>query len=86
MVDADGRELRLVAGGSTTEIARTGLAVGQAYLALERFDEAEQHLKLAQQESAFRAQATRSLEAVQQGRRGAGLLRAPAATPPAPPK
>lgn len=86
MVDADGRELRLVSGGSTTEIARTGLVVGQAYLALGRFDEAEQHLKLAQEESAFRAQATRALEAVQRGRRGAGLLRAPADTPPAPPK
>jgi lipopolysaccharide biosynthesis regulator YciM len=60
--------------------------MGQANLALGRFDEAEQQFRLAQEESAFRAQATRGLQVVQQERRGAGLLRAPPATPPAPPK
>jgi tetratricopeptide (TPR) repeat protein len=86
MVATDGRELRLISGGNTTENAKTSLAVGQAYLALGRFDEAEQQLKLAQEESAFRAPAERALVALQKARRGARLLRAPAATPPAPPK
>jgi hypothetical protein len=70
LVDEDGRELRLVSGGTATEVARIGLVTGQAYLALGRFDTAEQQFKLAREEASFRAQAERALEAVQKGRRG----------------
>ncbi len=73
MVAEDGRELRLVSGGSATEVARTGLAVGQAYLALGQFDAAEQQLKLAREEKAFQAPAERALAALAKARRGAGL-------------
>ena len=86
MVDADGRELRLLSGGSTTEIARAGLAVGQAYVALGLFDAAELQLKLAREEKVFQVQAERALVALQKARRGAGRQPIPAATPPAPPK
>ena len=86
MVDADGRELRLLSGGSTTEIARAGLAVGQAYVALGLFDAAELQLKLAREEKVFQVQAERALVALQKARRGAGRQPMPAATPPAPPK
>jgi hypothetical protein len=85
-VDADGRELRLLSGGSTTEIARAGLAVGQAYVALGLFDAAELQLKLAREEKVFQVQAERALVALQKARRGAGRQPMPAATPPAPPK
>ena len=77
LVDEDGRELRLVSGGTSTEVARIGLVTGQAYLALGRFDTAEQQLKLAREESTFRVQAERALEAVQKGRRGSTTRPAP---------
>jgi tetratricopeptide (TPR) repeat protein len=70
LVDEDGRELRLVSGGTAGDFARIGLVTGQAYLALGRFDTAEQQFKLAREETSFRAQAERALEAVQKGRRG----------------
>ena len=70
LVDEDGRELRLVSGGTAGDFARIGLVTGQAYLALGRFDTAEQQFKLAREETSFRAQADRALEAVQKGRRG----------------
>ena len=73
MVAEDGRELRLVSGGSATEVARAGLAVGQAYVALGQFDAAEQQLKLAREEKVFQVQAERSLALLQKVRRGAGL-------------
>ena len=71
-VAEDGRELRLVSGGSATEVAGTGLVVGQAYLALGQFDAAEQQLKLAREEKAFQVQAERALAALAKARRGAG--------------
>ena len=73
MVAEDGRELRLVSGGSATEVARAGLAVGQAYVALGQFDAAEPQLKLAREEKAFQAPAERALAALAKARRGAGL-------------
>ncbi len=69
LVDEDGRELRLVSGGTAAEVARIGLVTGQAYLALGRFDTAELQFKLAREETSFRVQAERALEAVQKGRR-----------------
>ena len=73
MVAEDGRELRLVSGGSATEVARSGLLVGQAYLALGQFDAAEPQLKLAREEKVFQAPAERALATLQKARRGAGL-------------
>lgn len=86
LVDEDGRELRLVSGGTSTEVARIGFVTGQAYLALGLLDAAELQLKLAREEKVFQVQAERALVALQKARRGAGPQRTPAATPPAPPK
>lgn len=71
-VSDDGQSLRLASAGNPAEAARCALAVGQALLALGSFDEAEQHLKLARDEAAFRAAAERWLSKLQQIRRQSG--------------